>query len=99
MITLFRILNILALILLAYFIYELWHRSKSIEKEQTVQKNATAQQDVPDFQALLDRLQMLENNRVTIPSITAEKLAMLNDLEARMQYVELVIKNTFTEIL
>lgn len=96
---LFRILNILALIILAYFMYELWVRSKSIEKEQSVQKNATAQQDLIDYQSLLDRLQMLENNRVTMPSITAEKIATINDLEARMQYVEMVIKNTFEEIL
>jgi hypothetical protein len=90
MTTIFRGLNILALLILAYFLYDLWQKSKAIENEQIIQKGFTAQQNMPDYQNILDRLQILENKRITFPTYS--------DLESRLKTVEEIIEQCFEEI-
>ncbi len=88
--TVFRILNIFALLTLAYFLYDLWQKSKELENKQVNQKGFSAQQETTDFREILDRLQVIENRRYTSPS--------QSDLEIRLKKIEEIISETFEEI-
>jgi len=89
--TVFRILNILALLTLAYFVYDLWQKSKVIESEQGVQKGFSAQQDNTDYEAILEKVKLLENRAFAYSSYS--------NFETRLNNVEEIILENFEEIV